>query len=52
MEAFAARLVDRGYDGLLLRTTIIPDKDHQTSARPGFAWAIREALPPSVVANP
>lgn len=52
MEAFVSRLGGRSYGGLRLDSTIIPDKDHRSSVRPGFAWAVKEALPPSVAANP
>lgn len=45
MQAFAARLLERGYGGLQVRSTIIKGKDHRSSVRPGFAWALTEALP-------
>jgi len=44
MQAFAAHLLERGYGGLELRSTVIPGKDHRSSVRPGFAWAVTEAL--------
>lgn len=52
MEAFASRLGGRFYGGLRLDSTIIPDKDHRSSVRPGFAWAVKEALPPSAASSP
>lgn len=44
MEAFASRLQKRGYGGLQLHTRVIEDKDHRSSVRPGFTWAVTEAL--------
>jgi uncharacterized protein len=44
MQAFASRLLERGYGGLQLRSTVIPGKDHRSSVRPGFVWALTEAL--------
>lgn len=45
MQAFAARLQGRSYSGLKLRSTIIAGKDHRSSVRPGFNWALKKALP-------
>lgn len=44
MKAFESRLSERGYSGLKLRSTVIEGKDHRSSVRPGFAWALTEAL--------
>ncbi|WP_158704605.1 alpha/beta hydrolase-fold protein [Rhizobium sp. NXC24] len=41
---FEERLRSRGYSGLRISSTVIPGKDHIGSARPGFAWAIKNAL--------
>lgn len=51
MQAFASRLLERGYGGLQLRSTVIEGKDHRSSVRPGFAWAVTEALPSASAAN-
>lgn len=51
MQAFASRLLERGYGGLQLRSTVIEGKDHRSSVRPGFAWAVTEALAPVSAAN-
>lgn len=51
MQAFASRLLERGYGGLQLRSTVIEGKDHRSSVRPGFAWAVTEALPSVSAAN-
>ena len=45
MQTFASRLLKRGYSGLELRSTIIAGKDHRSSVRPGFNWALKKALP-------
>lgn len=51
MQAFASRLVDRRYDGLRLHSTVIAGKDHRSSVRPGFDWALKQALPALSAAN-
>jgi len=51
MNAFASRLLRRGYGGLELSSEIIAGKDHRTSVRPGFAWALTEALASLTVAD-
>jgi hypothetical protein len=50
-QAFASRLLERGYSGLEVRSTVIAGKDHRSSVRPGFAWALTEALASLSAAN-
>lgn len=51
MQGFEERLRARKYDGLQIKSTIIPGKDHISSVRPGFAWALTEALASFAVGN-
>ncbi|WP_448952896.1 alpha/beta hydrolase [Labrys neptuniae] len=44
MKAFEARLKERGFASLTIHTLVVPGKDHRTTIRPGFAWAITAAL--------
>ncbi|MCZ4088617.1 hypothetical protein [Sinorhizobium psoraleae] len=44
MQKFEERLRTRAYEGLQISSTVIPGKDHISSVRPGFAWAIKAAL--------
>ena len=50
-QAFASRLLGRGYGGLDVRSMVIAGKDHRSSVRPGFAWALMEALASLAVAD-
>lgn len=50
-QAFASRLLGRGYSGLEVRSTVIAGGDHRSSVRPGFAWALTEALASLSAAN-
>lgn len=50
-QAFASRLAGRDYRGLKLRSTVIAGKDHLSSVRPGFRWALTEALASLPAAN-
>lgn len=47
MQAFEALLHARNYSGLHLQSTVISGKDHISSVRPGFAWALSQGLPPT-----
>ncbi|MFT3834137.1 MAG: alpha/beta hydrolase-fold protein [Micropruina sp.] len=44
MRTFEARLLSRHYDGLRITSTVIENRDHVSSVKPGFEWAIRAAL--------
>lgn len=51
VQAFVSRLSAHGYSGLQLRSSVIAGKDHRSSVRPGFAWALTQALALHAVAG-
>ncbi|WP_192800772.1 alpha/beta hydrolase [Brucella tritici] len=51
VQTFVSRLSGHGYSGLQLRSSVIPGTDHRSSVRPGFAWALTQALALHAVAG-
>lgn len=45
LRKFEERLQARGYEGLRISSTVIAGKDHISSVRSGFGWAMKAALP-------
>ncbi|MBP2238855.1 putative alpha/beta superfamily hydrolase [Sinorhizobium kostiense] len=44
MQKFEERLQARRYEGLQISSIVITGKDHVSSVRPGFGWALKAAL--------
>ena len=44
VKAFEARLRERGFPGLSIRSLVVPGKNHRNSIPAGFGWAITSVL--------